>query len=111
MIPVIAAAAVVFVAAALALGHIAHPRRVNATTPGTPEQDRAAIEEFCMPDTTPAAKAIPAPALDLPAIAVPCPSCKSRARELCSSHGGTRSRRNDVHQARTAQARAAGLLQ
>ncbi|MFJ3085015.1 hypothetical protein [Streptomyces sp. NPDC086838] len=58
----------------------------------------------------PAPNMIPAPALNLPAIAVPCPACKSRAGELCTSHGGTRDRRSDVHQARTARARAEGLL-
>lgn len=45
MIPVLAAVALVVITTALVAGHIAHPRRINATTPGTPKQDRAAIEE------------------------------------------------------------------
>lgn len=49
-----------------------------------------------MPDTT------PAPATHLPQIAVPCPTCHAPARALCTSHGGTRQRRHNVHQARTA---------
>ncbi|MFD4662489.1 zinc finger domain-containing protein [Streptomyces halstedii] len=38
----------------------------------------------------------------LPALAVACPTCGSVPGELCTSHSGTRTRRNDVHQARTA---------
>lgn len=45
---------------------------------------------------------------NLPALAVPCPACGSAAGELCSSHSGTRVRRSDVHQARTAAWRKAG---
>jgi hypothetical protein len=37
-----------------------------------------------------------------PALAVACPTCQSPAGALCTSHSGTRTRRNDVHQARTA---------
>lgn len=37
-----------------------------------------------------------------PALAVACPSCGSQPGQLCTSHSGTRTRRNDVHQARTA---------
>ncbi|MFJ4852421.1 hypothetical protein [Streptomyces sp. NPDC088730] len=37
-----------------------------------------------------------------PALAVACPSCGSTPDQLCTSHGGTRTRRHDVHQARTA---------
>lgn len=36
-----------------------------------------------------------------PALAVPCPSCGSAPGHLCTSHGGTRTRRHDVHQTRT----------
>ncbi|MFF5790228.1 hypothetical protein ACFY8P_35310 [Streptomyces sp. NPDC012693] len=43
-----------------------------------------------------------APALTLPALAVACPTCHSPADALCTSHSGTRPRRTDVHQARTA---------
>ncbi|WP_128977258.1 zinc finger domain-containing protein [Streptomyces roseicoloratus] len=42
-----------------------------------------------------------APALSLPALAVTCPACGSKPGELCTSHSGTRPRRNDVHRART----------
>ena len=41
------------------------------------------------------------PALSLPAIAVACPDCGAAPGFACMSHGGTRPRRNDVHQART----------
>ncbi|MEU1494318.1 hypothetical protein ABZ456_29200 [Streptomyces sp. NPDC005776] len=37
-----------------------------------------------------------------PALAVPCPTCQSPAGVLCTSHNGTRPRRYDVHQTRTA---------
>ncbi|WP_326700233.1 hypothetical protein OG909_24870 [Streptomyces sp. NBC_01754] len=37
-----------------------------------------------------------------PALAVACPACGSQPGQLCTSHQGTRVRRNDVHQARTA---------
>lgn len=47
-----------------------------------------------------------APAFDLPQITVTCPMCGALPGELCTSHGGTRPRRNDVHQARTATWRA-----
>lgn len=43
-----------------------------------------------------------APALDRPAIKVACPECGSAPDQLCTSHNGTRQRRSDVHQARTA---------
>ncbi|AZM46611.1 hypothetical protein DMB38_13005 [Streptomyces sp. WAC 06738] len=43
-----------------------------------------------------------APAADLPAIRVACPLCGSPAGAPCTSHGGTRERRHDVHRARTA---------
>ncbi|ROQ69203.1 hypothetical protein EDD93_3700 [Streptomyces sp. 840.1] len=42
----------------------------------------------------------------LPALAVPCPSCGSQPGQLCTSHSGTRPRRSDVHQTRTATWRA-----
>ncbi|MFE3461350.1 hypothetical protein ACFXKD_27715 [Nocardiopsis aegyptia] len=38
----------------------------------------------------------------LPATAVPCPRCGAEAGAPCTSHGGTRVRKHDVHQARTA---------
>lgn len=41
-----------------------------------------------------------------PALAVPCPTCESQPGQLCTSHSGTRPRRNDVHQTRTAAWRA-----
>jgi hypothetical protein len=53
-----------------------------------------------MPDTT------PAPAVDLPQLAVPCPRCDAPADALCTSHSGTRPRRHDVHQDRTRAWRA-----
>ncbi|WP_441350919.1 zinc finger domain-containing protein [Streptomyces sp. rh207] len=36
-----------------------------------------------------------------PALAVACPACGSAPGVLCTSHSGTRPRRNDVHQACT----------
>ncbi|WP_159024730.1 zinc finger domain-containing protein [Streptomyces sp. CB02613] len=42
-----------------------------------------------------------------PALAVACPSCGSAPGVLCTSHSGTRVRRNDVHQTRTAAHAAA----
>ncbi|MFD7861832.1 hypothetical protein [Streptomyces sp. NPDC059783] len=38
----------------------------------------------------------------LPALAVACPTCGSQPGQLCTSHSGTRQRRHDVHQTRTA---------
>lgn len=37
----------------------------------------------------------------LPALAVACPTCHSAPGQLCTSHGGTRTRHHDVHQPRT----------
>lgn len=51
---------------------------------------------------TDALKTSAAPAADLPQIAVPCLRCAAPAGELCTSHGGTRLRRHDTHQARRA---------
>ncbi|MFP8887817.1 zinc finger domain-containing protein [Streptomyces mangrovi] len=48
-----------------------------------------------------------APALTSPAIAVACPACGSQPGALCTSHNGTRLRRHNVHQARTAALTAA----
>ncbi|MCT2591106.1 hypothetical protein LHJ74_14510 [Streptomyces sp. N2-109] len=42
------------------------------------------------------------PARQLPQLAVPCPACAAPAGQLCTSHSGTRVRRNNVHQQRTA---------
>ncbi|MGC5400185.1 zinc finger domain-containing protein [Streptomyces sp. DT20] len=44
--------------------------------------------------------------LRFPALAVACPSCGSVPGQLCTSHSGTRTRRNDVHQTRTAAYKA-----
>jgi hypothetical protein len=44
----------------------------------------------------------PAPAADHPALAVACPRCGAAPGQLCTSHGGTRPRRYDVHQVRAA---------
>lgn len=43
----------------------------------------------------------------LPALAVACPSCSSAPGVLCTSHSGTRPRRHNTHQTRTAAHRAA----
>ncbi|RSS51391.1 hypothetical protein [Streptomyces sp. WAC01280] len=43
-----------------------------------------------------------APALDLPQLSVPCPTCGSGPGRLCTSHSGTRVRRDTVHQERRA---------
>ena len=37
----------------------------------------------------------------MPALVVACPACGSPPGALCTSHGGTRLRRSDVHQPRT----------
>ncbi|MFF7183285.1 hypothetical protein ACFZBD_33115, partial [Streptomyces sp. NPDC008121] len=37
---------------------------------------------------------------NFPALAVACPTCGSQPGVLCTSHGGTRVRRHDVHRAR-----------
>ena len=42
----------------------------------------------------------------LPALAVACPTCGSAPGELCTSHSGTRKRRHNVHQTRTAAHKA-----
>lgn len=44
----------------------------------------------------------PAPARELPQLAVPCPTCHATPGDLCTSHSGTRPRRNDTHVTRTA---------
>ncbi|MFE2556645.1 hypothetical protein ACFXGT_11505 [Streptomyces sp. NPDC059352] len=49
-----------------------------------------------------------APALTLPQLSVCCPTCGSTAGRLCTSHGGSRYRRDTVHQERRA---AWGALQ
>lgn len=50
----------------------------------------------------------PAPAASLPQISVACPRCSAPAGELCTSHGGSRPRRNDTHIDRRAAWVAAG---
>ncbi|MGW2591978.1 zinc finger domain-containing protein [Streptomyces sp. NPDC001515] len=97
MIPVLATAALVVIVTAMLTGHIAHPRRITATTPGTAAEDRAAIEEHDMPKPPPEPDFV-----RFPALAVACPECGSAPGVLCTSHSGTRYRRSDVHQARTA---------
>ncbi|WP_158786561.1 hypothetical protein [Streptomyces sp. NRRL F-5065] len=47
-----------------------------------------------------------APALTNPALAVACPACNSQPGALCTSHSGTRTRRHNVHRARTAALKA-----
>ncbi|GAA0402580.1 hypothetical protein GCM10009530_63160 [Microbispora corallina] len=42
------------------------------------------------------------PARSLPQITVTCPTCGAQPGDLCTSHGGTRPRRHDTHQARRA---------
>ncbi|WP_435192467.1 zinc finger domain-containing protein [Nonomuraea sp. bgisy094] len=39
---------------------------------------------------------------ELPQLAVGCPTCQAEPGDLCTSHSGTRPRRNDTHQTRTA---------
>lgn len=43
----------------------------------------------------------PDPAREFPQLAVACPTCQAAPGDLCTSHSGTRPRRNDTHQART----------
>lgn len=59
-----------------------------------------------MATTTDTAQAS-ASARTLPQLAVACPTCQAQPGDLCTSHGGTRIRRYDTHQARTAAYRAA----
>ncbi|MFH9959004.1 hypothetical protein ACH4OX_32975 [Streptomyces roseolus] len=63
-------------------------------------QDDAAGAQDLTPDQ--------APALTNPALAVACPACDAKPRALCTSHSGTRTRRHDVHRARTAALTATG---
>ncbi|WP_405195155.1 hypothetical protein [Streptomyces anulatus] len=44
--------------------------------------------------------------LAFPQLAVPCPQCDAPARQLCTSHSGTRQRTNNTHQDRTKAYRA-----
>lgn len=44
---------------------------------------------------------------NFPQLAVACPTCDSAPGQLCTSHSGTRTRRHDVHQTRTAAHAAA----
>lgn len=74
-----------------------------------PGPDRPVRDVYLPGDTPPTPTRRPAPmtdqpmpALSLPAIAVPCPRCEAKAGAPCTSHGGTRPRRSDVHTARTA---------
>ncbi|MGW1840883.1 zinc finger domain-containing protein [Streptomyces sp. NPDC002067] len=48
------------------------------------------------------------PAAVLPQLSVPCPRCDAPAHQLCTSHSGTRQRRNDTHMDRRAAWNAAG---
>ena len=57
---------------------------------------------YALTDAAPAAPTVgDAPALQLPALTVTCPYCAAQPGDLCTSHGGTRQRRRDVHQHRT----------
>ncbi|MFE2943401.1 hypothetical protein ACFXKG_30760 [Streptomyces sp. NPDC059255] len=49
-----------------------------------------------------------APALSSPALTATCPTCDSGPGVLCTSHSGTRWRRDSVHRARTAALPASG---
>ncbi|MFI6279617.1 hypothetical protein [Streptomyces sp. NPDC050988] len=44
----------------------------------------------------------PEPDRELPQIAVGCPACHAKPGDLCTSHSGTRPRRDNTHQARSA---------
>ncbi|MEV6790879.1 hypothetical protein AB0M87_02535 [Streptomyces sp. NPDC051320] len=44
--------------------------------------------------------------LRFPQLAIACPLCHAHAGQLCTSHGGTRTRKSDTHQVRTAAYRA-----
>ncbi|MGW4305097.1 zinc finger domain-containing protein [Streptomyces californicus] len=52
-------------------------------------------------ERAPKAAEKPEQPLAFPQLAVPCPQCDAPARQLCTSHSGTRTRTNDTHQART----------
>ncbi|MET9923306.1 MULTISPECIES: hypothetical protein [unclassified Streptomyces] len=65
----------------------------------------ALAPEPAAPVPQPAAAAAEQP-LAFPQLAVPCPRCGSPAKQLCTSHGGTRQRTNDTHQDRTKAYRA-----
>ncbi|QWQ43081.1 hypothetical protein KME66_20435 [Streptomyces sp. YPW6] len=53
------------------------------------------------PEPAPQPDAAEEQPLAFPQLAVPCPRCKAPARQLCTSHNGTRTRTNDTHQYRT----------
>ncbi|MBD0707375.1 MULTISPECIES: hypothetical protein [unclassified Streptomyces] len=80
------------------------PLRPGAETPAKNCTKSRITGRPCPVHDTPVrpAETDPAPAAhQLPALAVPCPTCGSPAGALCTSHGGTRPRRHDVHQTRT----------
>ncbi|MGW4728893.1 zinc finger domain-containing protein [Streptomyces shenzhenensis] len=88
----------------------ATPRHTTATTPVTavttpavhPNQIAIPIQPV-IPTEAPMSTSTepPTPTRDLPQIAIHCPTCWAAPGELCTSHGGTRTRRHDVHQSRT----------
>ncbi|MBQ0827664.1 zinc finger domain-containing protein [Streptomyces tagetis] len=89
-------------------------RKRGLIPPPTPRHTRLAtpVTAVTTPDLHPDQLAIPLEpemrnpepdkARALPQINVECPTCSAAPGDLCTSHGGTRPRRHDVHQARTA---------
>ncbi|MEU5838806.1 DUF6011 domain-containing protein [Streptomyces diacarni] len=76
----------------------ARARRLRAPVTTLPDITTYQPRSTPMPDQP--------PAYDLPQIAVACPpapdGCGSPAGALCTSHSGTRQRKQDTHRARTA---------
>ncbi|MGW5408979.1 zinc finger domain-containing protein [Streptomyces spiralis] len=87
-------------------------RKLGLIPPPMPRHARPTpVKPATTPDAHPDQTAIPlepqmsSPEPDqaraLPQIATACPTCNAAPGDLCTSHGGTRPRRHDVHQART----------
>ncbi|WP_405956081.1 hypothetical protein [Streptomyces phaeochromogenes] len=71
---------------------------VQALREDEPAEEKASVPA---PTATPGPPN-PEPARELPQIAVGCPACDARPGYLCTSHSGTRPRRDNTHQARRA---------
>ncbi|MFD7510000.1 hypothetical protein ACFV5N_11755 [Streptomyces sp. NPDC059853] len=70
-----------------------------------PEDTSESLEVAVPAPTDPDLSGLPEP--HRAALTVTCPACGSAPGELCTSHSGTRTRKSDVHQARTKAHQAA----